>query len=56
MSNINYDNKRTPFFASQDYKAVRFWNNEILTQINCALETLTLTLSHKEREQNRVLD
>ena len=31
--NKNYDNKRTMYFESKGYKVVRFWNNEIDSNI-----------------------
>ncbi len=50
MNDMNYDNRRTQYLALHGFKVVRFWNNEVLTQTNAVLETLTLTLSQRERE------
>ncbi len=52
MQNTDYDESRTEYLNKQGYKVIRFWNNEILTQIESVLEalTLTLTLSQRERE------
>jgi len=51
----DYDHKRTLFLASKNYKVLRFWNNEILTNIDGVLEALTLTLSQRERGLNKPL-
>jgi len=44
-----YDRKRTAFLEARDFKVVRFWNNDVLTNIDGVLESLTLTLSRRER-------
>jgi len=45
------DEKRTRFLERKGYTVVRFWNNEVLTNIEGVLSALTLTLSQREREQ-----
>jgi len=50
MSNVNYDNARTLYLENHGFQVVRFWNNDVLTEINSVLEALTLTLSQRERE------
>ncbi len=52
MSNLQYDNSRTPYLESQGFHVARYWNNEVLSQTDSVLETLTLTLSQREREQS----
>ncbi len=47
---VLYDLGRTRFLQSKGYKVVRFWNNEVLGNIEGVLEALTLTLSQRERE------
>lgn len=37
---INYDEKRTQFLESKGYTVIRFWNNEVLTNIVGAYEVL----------------
>jgi very-short-patch-repair endonuclease len=44
------DKIRTEFLEDLGYKVVRFWNNEVLGNIEGVLSTLTLTLSQRERE------
>lgn len=47
---VIYDLSRTRFLQSKGYRVVRFWNNEVLGNIEGVLEALTLTLSQRERE------
>ncbi len=42
---VLYDLGRTRFLQSKGYKVIRFWNNEVLGNIEGVLEALTLTLS-----------
>jgi very-short-patch-repair endonuclease len=56
-----YDIKRESDMAALSFQTLRFWNNDVLTQIDVVLEkiyqtaeALTLTLSRKrEREQDK---
>ena len=50
MSNMNYDNIRTQYIESHGFQVIRFWNNAVLTETDFVLESLTLTLSQRERE------
>ncbi len=47
---IIYDLNRTKILQSKGYQVVRFWNNEVLGNIEGVLEALTPTLSQRERE------
>ena len=47
---VIYDLSRTKILQSKGYRVVRFWNNEVLGNIEGVLEALTLTLSQRERE------
>ena len=47
---VLYDLGRTKFLQTKGYRVVRFWNNEVLGNIEGVLEALTLTLSQRERE------
>jgi very-short-patch-repair endonuclease len=38
------DAKRTAFFERRGYKVVRFWNNDVLTNIDGVLEVIAQTL------------
>ena len=45
----DYDRKRTAYLEAKEFQVVRFWNNDVLTNIDGVLESLTLTLSQRER-------
>jgi very-short-patch-repair endonuclease len=42
-----YDSKRTEFLKWKGYQVIRFWNNEVLGNLEGVLEALTLTLSQR---------
>jgi len=50
---VDADQRRTDFFVSQGYRVLRFWNNEVIENIDGVLEriahTLTLSLSQRAR-------
>ncbi|MDD9900730.1 MAG: endonuclease domain-containing protein [Alphaproteobacteria bacterium] len=45
-----HDDARTEFLESLGFRVVRFWNNDVVNNIEGVLSTLTLTLSQGERE------
>ena len=57
---IAYDEARTRFMEAEGFRVLRFWNNDVLTQVDLvkeqilqALQTLTPAHSRKrEREQD----
>ncbi len=50
---VEYDRFREDFLKTHGYQIIRFWNNEVLGNLDGVLETLTgtltLTLSHRAR-------
>ena len=52
---IHYDLGRTRFLQSKGYQVVRYWNNEVLGNIEGVLEALTLALSLWERELKKLV-
>ena len=46
---VHYDRARETYLQSHGYHVVRFWNNEVLANIDGVLESLTLTLSQRAR-------
>ena len=40
LEQMEQDNKRSLFLESMDYKVMRFWNNEILNDIDAVLEQI----------------
>jgi very-short-patch-repair endonuclease len=47
---VDYDLRRTEFLQSKGYRVVRFWNNEVLGNIEGVLEALIPTFSQREKE------
>ncbi|MEJ2033833.1 MAG: DUF559 domain-containing protein [Deltaproteobacteria bacterium] len=47
---VDYDHRRECFLQKKGYEILRFWNNEVLENMDGVLTTLTLTLSLRERE------
>ena len=46
------DERRTKFLNDHGYEVIRFWNNEVMDNVEGVVSTLTLALSHKrERGQ-----
>ncbi|MCP4406239.1 MAG: endonuclease domain-containing protein [Gammaproteobacteria bacterium] len=45
----HYDQRRSRLLESQGYRVVRYWNNEVLNNMEGVLEALTLALSQGER-------
>ncbi len=43
------DRWRTKILEDKGYQVIRFWNNEVLQNLDGVLEALTLTLSQRER-------
>ena len=42
---LNYDAARTKWLNENGYQVVRFWNNDVMNNIDGVLQSLTLTLS-----------
>ena len=41
---LNYDAARTKWLNENEYQVVRFWNNDVMNNIDGVLQSLTLTL------------
>jgi Protein of unknown function (DUF559) len=41
---VEYDTKRTEFFTSQGIRVMRFWNNEIIQNLDGVLQMITLAI------------
>ena len=44
MDNVNYDLKRDEWLKSQNFKVLRFWNNQVLNEIDSVLEVIVQNL------------
>ena len=42
-----YDMQRTEFLESRGYKVLRFWNNEVLKNIDSVIRAIQLTLNNE---------
>ena len=40
----DYDRKRTAYFETWGYRVLRFWNNEVIDDIEVVLESIRLAL------------
>ena len=47
---VKKDIVRTKYLESKGYKVIRFWNNEVIENLEGVFDTLTLALSQRERE------
>ena len=47
IKNVEYDTKRTNYLESNGYKVVRYWNNEVLLNIQSVLDDLKNKLDMK---------
>ena len=45
-SRIKQDKKRTAWLLKQKYFVLRFWNNEVFTNLDGVLEQIMLALAH----------
>jgi very-short-patch-repair endonuclease len=45
-----YDTERTIYLQSQGYKVLRFWNNDVMKDINSVIHTIQLKLAMEKRE------
>jgi len=48
-----YDEERTKYLASQGYKVIRFWNNDVINNMENVLLAITQTLEEKHRDDER---
>ncbi|MDZ7841306.1 MAG: endonuclease domain-containing protein [Gammaproteobacteria bacterium] len=48
MDHARYDARRTAFLASRGYRVLRFWNNEILTELDNVLEAILQVLGEQD--------
>jgi very-short-patch-repair endonuclease len=44
---VAYDQERDSWLRSQGYTVLRFWNNELLNEMESVLEKIRLALEHK---------
>lgn len=44
VEQVEYDAERTKYLESQGYKVIRFWNNEVLNDINGVIRNIQFAL------------
>lgn len=44
MENVDYDLQRDEWLKSQNFKVLRFWNNQVLNEIDSVLEVIVKNL------------
>lgn len=44
LEQVEYDNERTAFLATQGYHVLRFWNNEVQQDLNGVIRRIQLEL------------
>jgi len=44
MDNVSYDLKRDEWLKKQNFKVLRFWNNQVLNEIDSVLEVIVKNL------------
>jgi len=46
---VRYDNERTKYFESLGYRVIRFWNNQVMKDMNGVILTITYTLEEIQK-------
>ena len=44
MDNVSYDSQRDEWLKNQNFKVLRFWNNQVLNEIDSVLEVIVKNL------------
>jgi len=50
MDQQDYDNKRSAFLQAQGYTLLRFWNNEVIDNLEGVLEVIMLALQESSHD------
>lgn len=48
-----YDDERTKYLESQGYRVIRFWNNQVMNDIEAVVRAITIALESNERGSRR---
>src|SRR5688500_18025840 len=46
-----YDAERTAFFESKGYRVLRFWNNDVMNNVDAVLKLIWSVLNEEERDE-----
>ena len=47
LDQVEYDTERTKYFETLGYKVIRFWNNQIMKDINGVIKVIQFTLENE---------
>lgn len=47
MDQVEYDTERTKYFETLGYKVIRFWNNQIMKDINGVIKVIQFALENE---------
>jgi very-short-patch-repair endonuclease len=50
---VEYDEERTKFLESQGYKVIRFWNNDVMNDINGVIRNIQFALEDEVKIEER---
>lgn len=48
-----YDEERTKYLETRGYKVLRFWNNDVMNQMDTVLQTIWNVLNDEEKDQRK---
>jgi very-short-patch-repair endonuclease len=48
LEQADYDAQRTEYLKSMGYRTLRFWNNEVIVDIEGVMRTILLALGHEQ--------
>jgi len=49
LEQTEYDEERTKYFESQGYRVIRFWNNQIMSDMNGVILAITYALEENQK-------
>jgi very-short-patch-repair endonuclease len=49
LEQVEYDNERTKYFESLGYRVIRFWNNQIMNDMNSVILVITYALEENQK-------
>jgi very-short-patch-repair endonuclease len=53
LEQAEYDEERTKYLETRGYKVLRFWNNDVMNQLETVLQTIRNALNDGEKDQRK---
>jgi very-short-patch-repair endonuclease len=53
LEQAEYDEERTKYLETRGYKVLRFWNNDVMNQMDTVLQTIWNVLDDEEKDQRK---